>query len=1049
MEQRKPPPVVRDVVENADVLAACPPPTATTVRGFPQAQRRPPSRFAAAHKSSSTSSPSSTPAPAPEPDPSVSGVSAPDWDVEYARVVQENVERVSRMSEDELAAHHAELKASVSSKTLALLERRRLRAAAASAAPTTDTASAPRAPPAAPPAAGGAVMLSSGDRHLLLPPVEHDKLAWTDPEAPQQPRPLSTDFSRSLRVQAMRFDLSGQPVTADLEARVDTYSAGLHHHGEEPHRAGYTLDELQTLLCSRNDGQNAMALNVTAQLLCRIRSREAPFEALLYPEAPTRSMTVGEGVVWELLAVQWPVALRVALAKKALSTQALAWEALECAMELFADANRHVVALEAVFVVPSAPLFEDDGSDEMERLDGVRVLVRQLDVVPVLLAAVDALPIPVLRCLVAIAGHSVALARVLIAADARLLERLSALHIGGAGTNAVATELALRVLRLLVSADQQYAAHVERAGVAALVFRHLLAGATASVRLEASLLLRCFVVYGLQIGPFVDVLPEVLMRVTAGTVEPAPVFCVAEAATVWLRHDTGLLNQVAALLRAPFSSHVLRLATAIVALEPHSPLADGVWAQCVVPNLAAACSDPACRTALLRMALLRRPDCLLPQSLWLSSGPSFGPPQVRSDAVNRFRTQRRLAELVRDRAAALEFRAYCLAGLAATPLFAGAPLDWIALFGRAVDCVGCLAVAGADEWLCLTFVRDAVLAPAMIQAVTDQLSPPTDDSAARESQVRARELSAHAWSAARHAFFPDADTLVHHRSRALAGELEGCDPHRALEHLFASRGDDLTGSTFLGADWVWALLKSPSAVGVRAALQLVLLCEACGTSSAFGTSDAGTNVLRLLALFRSAHAPFRDDAVSAVAAALLHRYAALVDGPSFGSGSADEHGVSSPLQAATDLVEIFVAEGNRSALLVAFLLFFMRTDLPPDFRILTWSHLGGCWKTVRVEAGFDWTNHLQPRETHKTVLGLMEDALRSGALTPAVNRAVYWLAVHHVAGAWSDATQPQWPRDQLLSRLENSQPRAAKHVQWYAQWAAPRPFPPPTSADGQ
>ncbi len=47
-------------------------------------------------------------------------------------------------------------------------------------------------------------------KELLLPPIEHDKLAWTDPDSTQTPSQKDVDFARSLRVQALRFGLQGE-----------------------------------------------------------------------------------------------------------------------------------------------------------------------------------------------------------------------------------------------------------------------------------------------------------------------------------------------------------------------------------------------------------------------------------------------------------------------------------------------------------------------------------------------------------------------------------------------------------------------------------------------------------------------------------------------------------------------------------------------------------------------------------------------------------------------------------------------------------------------
>nr|KAG5688524.1 hypothetical protein BaRGS_031308 [Batillaria attramentaria] len=58
--------------------------------------------------------------------------------------------------------------------------------------------------------------------------------------------------------QQARFDFRGNVVPADADVPVTT---GLHHHGDEPERAGYTLEELFTLARSSNIQQRGLALN--------------------------------------------------------------------------------------------------------------------------------------------------------------------------------------------------------------------------------------------------------------------------------------------------------------------------------------------------------------------------------------------------------------------------------------------------------------------------------------------------------------------------------------------------------------------------------------------------------------------------------------------------------------------------------------------------------------------------------------------------------------------------------------------------------------------
>ena len=88
-------------------------------------------------------------------------------------------------------------------------------------------------------------------------------------------------------ISSLRFDLQGfvfqpnpgistpfvlrpQPFLAD----VDTFASSLHHHGDEAHRAGYTLPELIHLCRSAFPQQRALALSLLSRLLSHALSSQ-------------------------------------------------------------------------------------------------------------------------------------------------------------------------------------------------------------------------------------------------------------------------------------------------------------------------------------------------------------------------------------------------------------------------------------------------------------------------------------------------------------------------------------------------------------------------------------------------------------------------------------------------------------------------------------------------------------------------------------------------------------------------------------------------------
>ncbi|XP_078673890.1 RNA polymerase II-associated protein 1-like isoform X2 [Branchiostoma floridae x Branchiostoma belcheri] len=98
---------------------------------------------------------------------------------------------------------------------------------------------------------------------LNMDVVEHEKLEWMK----DLPAPKPGDNKGKVA----RFDLEGQLISRDKD--VPTH-LGLHHHGDEPEVAGYTLEELFMLSRSRFPQQRALALQVLARVVARARNGE-------------------------------------------------------------------------------------------------------------------------------------------------------------------------------------------------------------------------------------------------------------------------------------------------------------------------------------------------------------------------------------------------------------------------------------------------------------------------------------------------------------------------------------------------------------------------------------------------------------------------------------------------------------------------------------------------------------------------------------------------------------------------------------------------------
>lgn len=106
--------------------------------------------------------------------------------------------------------------------------------------------------------------------------VEYEKIAWMK-DLP----PPSTDDQKTGR--PARFDFSGKLLAEGADVPVHL---GLHHHGEEPERAGYTLQELFLLGRSTNIQQRAIALTTIGRIIVNAKKGEF-FDCLSTPVIPS------------------------------------------------------------------------------------------------------------------------------------------------------------------------------------------------------------------------------------------------------------------------------------------------------------------------------------------------------------------------------------------------------------------------------------------------------------------------------------------------------------------------------------------------------------------------------------------------------------------------------------------------------------------------------------------------------------------------------------------------------------------------------------------
>ncbi|XP_012252141.2 RNA polymerase II-associated protein 1 [Athalia rosae] len=103
--------------------------------------------------------------------------------------------------------------------------------------------------------------------------IESDKLKWMEDV------PVTTNNSSPEQPYNARFDFNGMLLPYVDESL--TIDKGLHHHGEEPERPGYSLQELLQLSRSATQQQRCMALNTLANIM--EKSRQGFYDQVLQP----------------------------------------------------------------------------------------------------------------------------------------------------------------------------------------------------------------------------------------------------------------------------------------------------------------------------------------------------------------------------------------------------------------------------------------------------------------------------------------------------------------------------------------------------------------------------------------------------------------------------------------------------------------------------------------------------------------------------------------------------------------------------------------------
>ncbi|KAI8138524.1 hypothetical protein BJV82DRAFT_295010 [Fennellomyces sp. T-0311] len=160
---------------------------------------------------------------------------------------QDNIDRIANMTEEEIEAARKEIMESLSEDSIAMLMNKRQKHVLEDE--------------------GEEDLMVMKERYFADVPTEYEKLAWMDSrfDIKAQEQPEQEEMTESDKMfRHTRFDFQGNPVDPNTDLPVHQ---GLHHHGDEPDKAGYTLAELFHLVRSQMAPQRTMVLNTLTRIL--------------------------------------------------------------------------------------------------------------------------------------------------------------------------------------------------------------------------------------------------------------------------------------------------------------------------------------------------------------------------------------------------------------------------------------------------------------------------------------------------------------------------------------------------------------------------------------------------------------------------------------------------------------------------------------------------------------------------------------------------------------------------------------------------------------
>ncbi|KAL3875002.1 hypothetical protein ACJMK2_037944 [Sinanodonta woodiana] len=220
------------------------------------------------------------------------GLSATFGKEEAHRIHQENMQTLSAMSQDEILAEQKKLLETLDHRIVEFLNARKKRKQSAQSQKSepsitqSDSSLVRKKDIIAKTKDQTQFPVEVDKKWVHMGKVEYNKLEWMK----DLPPPSAPGHKTG---QQARFDFQGNLIPADAEIPVHF---GLHHHGEEPERAGYTLEELFLLSRSSNVQQRTLALQTLGRVIQK--AKDGSLDQLI--QTPILPSILDAGVVFLL-----------------------------------------------------------------------------------------------------------------------------------------------------------------------------------------------------------------------------------------------------------------------------------------------------------------------------------------------------------------------------------------------------------------------------------------------------------------------------------------------------------------------------------------------------------------------------------------------------------------------------------------------------------------------------------------------------------------------------------------------------------------------------